>query len=114
ILKLSNLSKARLREAQQAQPLHLGIGCRSASELQLVQKALKRFRQQEPNLLPILRLLPFDSLENLLEYGEIQMMFCYQEAVPRKAAYRELGRLPIACMCAQDAPLATHEQLTLQ
>lgn len=114
ILKLSNLSKARLREAQQAQPLHLGIGCRSASELQLVQKALKRFRQQEPNLLPILRLIPFDSLENLLEDGEIQMMFCYQEAVPRKAAYRELGRLPIACMCAQDDPLAAHEQLTLQ
>ena len=106
--------EARLREAQQAQPLHLGIGCRSASELQLVQKALKRFRQQEPNLLPILRLIPFDSLENLLEDGEIQMMFCYQEAVPRKAAYRELGRLPIACMCAQDDPLAAHEQLTLQ
>ena len=114
ILKLSGLSRARLKESRAAQPMRLGIGCRSTFELKLVQAALQKFRLQEAALLPILRLIPFDSLENLLEDGEIQMMFSFQESAPKKANYHELVQCPVACVCPQEHPLAVHERLTVE
>ena len=114
MLKLTRTARIRLQESRLTQPKPLGIGCRSVFELNLIQRALGLLRQEEDNLLPILRLIPFDSLENQLIDGEIQLMFCFQESAPRKAAYQELMQCPVACMCAPDHPLAAHDQLTMQ
>ena len=64
--------------------------------------------------MPVLRLVPFDSLENLLEDGDVQVMFTFQETAPKRAAYRELSRRAVVCVCGKDHPLAAHEQLTIQ
>ena len=114
MLKLSSTARARLQESRQSQPMRLGIGCRSTYELGLVQHALELLRQEQPTLLPILRIIPFDSLENLLEDGEIQMMFAFEESAPKKAHYHELAQCPVVCACAERHPLAAHEQLTAQ
>lgn len=113
ILKLSNLSKARMKEASQA-PARLVIGCRSSGELRMLRPALRRLRTEQPELLPVLRLVPFDSLENLLEEGELDLIFSFRESAPQRARYRELVRCPVACMCALDHPLAEREQVTLE
>ena len=110
ILKLSGLSRARVRESRAAQPKRFGIGCRSTVELQLLQPALRRLREEEPDVLPILRVIPFDSLENLLWEGDIQLMFTFQESAPKKGIYRELMRCPLVCICAADHPLASLEE----
>ena len=67
MLKLTRTARSRLQESRRSQPMRLGIGCRSTFDLGLVQRPLELFRQEQPNLLPILRIIPFDSLENLLE-----------------------------------------------
>lgn len=106
ILKLSGMSRARVRASRSAQPKRFGIGCRSSVELRLIQPALRRLREEEPDVLPILRVIPFDSLENLLWEGDIQVMFTFQESAPKKGVYRELLRCPLACLCAVDHPLS--------
>lgn len=112
ILKLSNLSKARMKESRQA-PKRLVIGCRNTGELRMLRPALRRLRLEQPDLLPVLRLIPFDSLENLLTEGDVHLIFSFRESAPQKARYQELVRCPVVCACGEDHPLAGREQVTL-
>ena len=114
ILRLSGLSRSRLREYEESQPTRLGIGCRGFLELQLLRPALARFRQEEPQLLPILRLIPFHSLENLLDERDIQLMLTFRNATPKKAVFRELALCPVVCVCGESHPLAGEQSLTAE
>lgn len=114
ILKLSRLSKARIKEPLQPAPTRLIIGCRNPTELRFVTPALGRLRQIRPEVLPLLRLIPFDSLENLLAEGDIHMMFSFREAASTKMRYRELTRCPVMCICAPSHPLADRSSLTVK
>lgn len=114
ILKLTGLSKARLIECQETLPQRMGIGCRNFLELRLLQSVLAPLRLEMPKLLPVLRLIPSASLENLLAEDDIQTFFSLQEAVPKKAVYREVDRCPVVCICSRAHPLAAYEQLTVQ
>lgn len=114
ILKLMGLSKARVQQSQGAQPVRLGIGCRSAADLRLIRPALERLRLEEPRVLPLLRLVPFSSLDNLLEEGDVQLMFTFQEIAPQNSIYRELVRCPVVCVCRSDHPLAGRDAVTLE
>ena len=114
ILKLSRLSKARIKEPTQSAPPRLVIGCRNPTELRFLTPALERLRQERPEVLPVLRLIPFDSLESLLAEGDIHMMFSFREAAPVKMRYRELTRCPAVCICAEDHPLAAYSTLTVK
>ena len=112
ILKLADLSRARMKESRQA-PERLAIGCRNAAEMRMLCPALTALRAERPELLPVLRLIPFDSLENLLEEGEVDLIFSFRESAPQRGRYRELARCSVVCMCAPDHPLAEREQVTL-
>ena len=113
ILSLSRASKARLKEGQESSIVRFGIGCRSFMELRLLGPVLGEMREEFPQLLPVLRLVPFDSLENLLEDGDVQVMFTFQETAPKRAVYRELARRAVVCVCGKDHPLAACDQLTI-
>ena len=113
ILSLSRMSKARLKEGQESSVVRFGIGCRSFLELRLLGPVLGELRKEFPQLLPVLHLVPFDSLENLLEDGDVQVMFTFQETAPKRAVYRELSRRAVVCVCGKDHPLAACDQLTI-
>ena len=114
ILKLSGLSKARLKECQATLPLRFGIGCRNFMELRLLRPVLAQLHQEQPRLLPVLRLLPYASLENLLAEDDVQVLLSLQESAPPKAVYRELIRCPLVCICSETHPLAVYDQLTIE
>ena len=114
ILKLSQLSKVRLKESNQAMPARIVIGCRSATELRFLRPALKKLRHQYPQWLPVLRLIPSDSLENLLTEGNIHVMFSFEESAPKKTRYFHLADCPAVCVCSQEHPLAGYQQLTVE
>lgn len=114
ILKLSDLSKTRVRASLQEMPTRLGIGCRNMLELRILRPALEQLRRNDPQVLPLLRLIPFDSLENLLAEGDIQMMFATRSSAPKRARYRELLRCPAVCICGESHPLASRETLTAE
>ena len=71
ILRISGLSKERLKAAQEVHSVRLGVGCRNFVDLRLMIPTLSQLATEEPLLLPLLRMTPFDSLENLLEEGDI-------------------------------------------
>lgn len=112
ILKLTDLSKARMRKARQGLPARVVVGCRNTVELRLLAPVLARMRQEHPQVLPMLRLLPFDSLENLLLDGDVHLMFAFDGAVPKRTRYRELTQCRAVCVCAPGHPLAGQEVLT--
>lgn len=114
ILKLTDLSRARMKEAQKEAPQRLVVGCRNTGELRLLIPALDRLRREEPQLLPVLRLIPFDSLENLLTEGELHLMFSFSGAAPKRVQYRELRRCPVCCVCAPGHPLAGEGPVTME
>ncbi|OUQ18429.1 LysR family transcriptional regulator [Flavonifractor sp. An135] len=114
MLKLAGLSKARLKECLSDLPARLGIGCRNTIELRMLRPVLARLREERPEVMPLLRLIPFDSLENQLSEGELQLIFSFQESASKKARYHELLRCPAVCVCAPDHPLAEEPFLTVE
>ena len=104
ILSLSRASRARLKESVETSALRFGIGCRSFLELRLLPPVLSRLQEVLPQLQPVPRLVPFDSLENLLEDGSIQVMFTFQETAPRRAVYRELTRRELVARLSARIP----------
>lgn len=112
ILKLEGLSRARLRECQETLPARLSIGCRSTMELRLLRPALSVLRLERPEVLPLLRLIPSDSVESLLTEGELELLFSFQEPSAKKMHCHLLARCPVACVCALDHPLAGEKRVT--
>lgn len=104
ILKLTRLSKARMKESWQAAPLRLVIGCRNAAELRFLSPALERLRQERPEVLPVLRLIPFDSVENLLAEGDVHLIFSFRDQ-PAQGAVPGAGAMS-GGMCVQRYPSA--------
>ena len=114
ILRTACISVTQVRQCRTSRPQKLGVGCRSAADLRLLRPALERLRREEPGVQPQLRLVPSGSLDNLLAEGDVQVMFAFQEAIPKNASYQELVRCPVACVCRGDHPLAEAEELTLE
>lgn len=77
ILKLSGISKARVNDLQRAAGKRLVIGCRNVPEMRLLKPALRALRVAEPETMPVLQLIPFDSMANLLNDGDIHLLFSF-------------------------------------
>ena len=103
-----------MKESSQDAPRRMVIGCRNVAELRLLLPALEQLRTTQPEVLPVLRLIPFDAMENLLEEGTIQLMFSFRSTAMSKASYVELCRCPIMCVCAHSHPLAISESVTIK
>lgn len=113
ILRISGLSKERLKAAQEVHSVRLGVGGRNFVDLRLMIPTLSQLATEEPLLLPLLRMTPFDSLENLLEEGDIQVLISHKKTSLKKAVYRELCLRPVVCLCSAQHPLAQLEQVSV-
>ncbi len=99
ILRISGLSKERLKAAQEVHSVRLGVGCRNFVDLRLMIPTLSQLATEEPLLLPLLRMTPFDSLENLLEEGDIQVLISHKKTSLKKPSTEKVclrpRRLPL-------------------
>ena len=112
ILRLFNVSKGRLRATREEQQRILGIGCRNTLELRLLTGALSKLRSEDKRgFIPALRVVPQDSLENLLYDAEIQIMPTFRENAPKRAAYHEMALCTVVCAVASDNPVASRASL---
>ena len=115
ILRLFNVSKGRLRESREEQQRILGIGCRNTLELRLLTGALSELRESdERGFIPALRIVPQDSLENLLYDAEILIMPSFRENAPKRAVYRELSECGVVLAVAEGSPLAQRESVSME
>ena len=114
IMRLFNVSRGRLKAAQSERRRVLGVGCRSTLELGLLSVALAQLREEDGGFVPMLRVVPHDSLENLLLDGEIQVMPAFRENAPKRAVYHELSLCRVVCAAPAGSPLAQRESVSVQ
>ena len=114
ILKLTGLSKARMKESREEVFKRLVIGCRNTTELRILCPALERLRERRPEAMPVLRLLPYDSMENLLTERNVHLMFSFRRSALKKLKYRALVECPVVCACSKDDPLAKRTSVTVE
>lgn len=114
ILKLTGLSKARMKESKEEVFKRIVIGCRNTTELRLLRPALEQLRKEQPQAMPVLRLLPYDSMENLITEGNVHLMFSFRRSALKKMKYRPLVECPVVCVCGKNNPLAEKQMVTLE
>lgn len=93
----------------------LAIGCYSYAQLFILLPALRQLALRYPDLHPRLRVVPFQHLYRLLEEDDVDAVIAFREPDVKKiaAAYREIIRVPVACVCPANSPLSQREQVTL-
>ncbi|WP_343209805.1 LysR family transcriptional regulator [Anaerolentibacter hominis] len=113
IMKIAAGARARLQDHSDHEPLLLAIGCHNQFELNLLPPFLMKLAENFPLLHPAIRLIPFQSLGNLLENETIHIMFGYQSGASRRASayYHELINCPVSCVCAPSHPLSSRKSL---
>ena len=63
-------------------------------ELRLLRPVLAQLHQEQPRLLPVLRLLPYASLENLLAEDDVQVLLSSAGVRPAKSSLPGIDPLP--------------------
>lgn len=111
ILKTALSAKERLGNREQYIPLVLG--CHNSMELSLLPPVLHDLAGEYPLLRPDIRMIPFPSLMGLIENEQVHAALSVKlEQKTSPLFFRELCRVPLACVCAPEHALASHSTLT--
>ena len=82
-------------------------------ELSLLPPVLHDLAGEYPLLRPDIRMIPFPSLMGLIENEQVHAALSVKlEQKTSPLFFRELCRVPLACVCAPEHPLAAHSTLT--
>ncbi|MGN0336884.1 MAG: LysR family transcriptional regulator [Lachnospiraceae bacterium] len=86
----------------------LSIGCINDTYLNLLSKILSNYRQTAPQVHPLLRVIPSRSILNLFFNGEMDILFGFENDVPRRDGihYEKLADIPICCAVPADHPFS--------
>lgn len=116
ILGITYGAKAKLAHQSRQEIRYFGIGCHSALELSLLPPILKRMHEKYPLLHPDLKMIPFRSLQNLLDEESIAVMMSFHSADRRKepGTFMELCRVPVSCVLSPSHPFAGRASLSLK
>lgn len=90
---------AKIRNHEQSNIQLLSIGCSNEADMVLLSKILYQCRQSNPELHPVLRIIPHRSILNLFIHGEIDFLFAFKDDIPMRdgLSYIELARINICC-----------------
>ena len=111
ILKTALSAKERLGQHEHFIPFELG--CHNRMEINLLPPILKTLADDFPLLRPVIQLVPFPSLLELIENKQIHAAFGIKEEQKKPSLYfREFCSAPVACICSPGHPLAQYESLT--
>lgn len=113
IMKIALTSKERLARITSEKPIRLGIGCHNQAELDVLPPILRNLTQEYPLLQPLIHVIPFRSIDNMLSDGKIQAMLSLTSHPDKQNSgiYTELCRCPLMCICSKDYLLAEHSAL---
>ena len=113
---LANRAVKRFASPDRQAVRTLSLGCHGYTQLFLLAPVLKELAAQYPDLHPRLQVVPFQHLYRMLEDGDVDAVVAFRQPESRRglsAVYRELRRVPIACLCARENPLAQRGSVAL-
>lgn len=113
ILRVEGLSKARMKSISSRSSRKISIGVHNTFELRLLESVLKMCLEDDPDLIPIIRMMPFDSLESMLLDGNMDLIFSFTQPKDRNLRMREVARAGIAAMLNPTDPLSSRDMLTV-
>ena len=90
----------------------LAAGCIHAQALPLLTAPLARMRPAHPALHPVLHIVPFQHIYRLLDEGSLDVVAAFEDPAGAAFHYQELLRTPMACICAENHPLAARAAVT--
>lgn len=108
ILSLMKISKMRLHDDSADKLSFFATGLHSKMELSFLPDIIKEMKRQFPLLHPVIKMVPFHALANLLTDETIDVMFEFKNEKTDKLRlnYVELTKAPIACILPKNHPLA--------
>lgn len=109
MLELAARSRRQLAHGSRHGAHALRIGVHDGLEAQLVAPALRRLRLEDGQLDPVVRMEPDPILREMLEDGTVDVLIGNRDpsGEPNGATtFRRLRECPVACVCADDHPLA--------
>lgn len=115
IIEIAKSSKTRLKNHPFSKMKTLDIGCHNEYEANLLPPILHQLQQEFPHLLPVIRTLPTQSMENLSENESIQVIFGYKSSpASLSGSYKELSKFDVCCIYSpQYVPDDFHQKTAL-
>ena len=115
IVMISNRAKKRFDNAMLGNIETLALGFYNFPCMFLLSDALERLHADCPKLHPRLRMIPFQHIYRILEEGDLDAVVGFKEptSVKVSARYKEIGKVPIVCLCHSQHPLTKRAELTL-
>lgn len=116
ILSMTYGAKAKLAHQVREEVRFFGIGCHSALELTLLPPVLRKLNETYPHIHPDIRLIPFSSLQNLLDEESISVMMSFRAEHVKKepGTFVQLTKVPVSCVLSPSHPFAGRSSLFLE
>ena len=112
ILSMVAGARARLTHHSKEQVQEFHIGCHGALELSLLPPVLKELLEEFPTLHPRLHVVPFQSLQNLLQEEVVDVILGFKGRDETSSfLYRELLAVRLACVLPPEHPLTRFPRL---
>ncbi len=101
MLRIAGLSKARMKILSEKSGKRVIIGVRNSIELRILNPVLRWYAENGDGFLPIIRMMPFDSLTNMLLDGDIDVIFSFSKSDVSRLRFRLLSRPDISVICSK-------------
>lgn len=113
VIRLNSIRSTFSGEKKEIVPLQ--IGCVDDTLFGLLPNVLYRLSSVEPNVHPILRVVPSPQLVKCMDEGFVDVALAIQEKLPKGSniKYEELGKTPLVCACDVTHPLSERQNIKL-
>lgn len=115
IVKTAADSVHRLGAASNDKKQSIGIGAHNKYELDAIVPVLRAMNEKYPLFEPDITIMPFKSLDNLLEENKLQIILAIKgnDERPKEECFTELCKCPIKLICPSDSELAHKKSVTM-
>ena len=115
MVDISRRARKRFENPDERKIQLLSIGSYSFGQMFLLAPVLRKLSKQYPNLHPRLQAVPFQHLYRLLEEDDMDAVIGFKEPDNKKipAAYREIIKVPLVCICSPDHPMGQYDAVTI-
>lgn len=115
IVEISEQAKKRFEKPSEVEIVRLSIGCGNTPALFLLSAALEKLAHEYPSLHPSLQVVPPLQIYRVFSEGGLDAVISFRESSSMRipAAYKELAKVPLVCLCGAGHKFSSRKSVTL-